>query len=65
MNMSVFNMTDEEKADIRKQHEEATKKFYQKIADDKSGLKANPKEDKKTDPPKEEKKSEPPKKEEK
>ena len=32
-------MSEEEKKAIRKQHEEATKKFYQKVADDKSGLK--------------------------
>jgi len=37
--MSVFEMSEEEKAAIRKQHEEATKRFYQKKADEKSGLK--------------------------
>lgn len=37
--MSILEMSEEEKAAIRKQHEEATKKFYQKIADDKAGLK--------------------------
>jgi hypothetical protein len=58
-------MTDEEKADIRKQHEEATKKFYQKIADEKAGLKAIPKEEKKSDPSKKETEPEPPKKESK
>jgi hypothetical protein len=55
-------MSEEEKSAIRKQHEDAAKKFYQKIADDKAGLK--PKE-KKTEPAKKEKKSEPPKKEKK
>jgi hypothetical protein len=37
--MSTFEMSEEEKAAIRKQHEEATKNFYQKKADEKSGLK--------------------------
>ena len=32
-------MSEEEKTAIRKQHEEATKNFYQKKADEKSGLK--------------------------
>lgn len=32
-------MSEEEKAAIRKQHEEATKRLYQKRADEKSGLK--------------------------
>ena len=51
--MSAFKVTEEEKAEIRKQHEEATKKFYQKMADDKAGLKKieKPQEEK----PKEEK----------
>jgi hypothetical protein len=37
--MSTFKVTEEEKAEIRRQHEEATKKFYQKKADDNAGLK--------------------------
>jgi len=32
-------MSEEEKAAIRKQHEEATKIFHQKKADEKAGLK--------------------------
>lgn len=36
--MSVFNMSEEEKAAIRKQHEEATSKIRQKIADEKAGI---------------------------
>ena len=50
--MSTFEMSEEEKAAIRKQHEEATKNFCKKKADEKSGLKKpekpqaeNPKED--------------------
>lgn len=47
-------MTEEEKANIRKQHEEATKKFYQKRADEKAGLKPKEKkEEKAPDAPKE------------
>lgn len=47
-------MSEEEKNAIRKQHEEATKKFYQKIADEKAGLKKveKPKEESKEDPKK-------------
>lgn len=58
--MSVFEMSEEEKAVIRKQHEEATKRFYQKRADEKSGVSLKPKEKSQ-----EEKKAEPAKKEEK
>lgn len=60
--MSILEMSEEEKAAIRKQHEEATKKFYQKVADDKAGLKKvekpkeEKKEEKKVEKPKEEKK---------
>ena len=49
--MSAFEVSEEEKAEIRRQHEEATKKFHQKVADDKAGLK-------KIDKPKEEKSKE-------
>ena len=37
--MSTFEMSEEEKTAIRKQHEEATKNFYQKKAEEKLGLK--------------------------
>jgi len=48
--MNIFELSEEEKELIRKQHEEATKKFYQKKADEKSGLKPKEKtEDKKTE----------------
>jgi len=52
--MSILEMSEEEKNAIRKQHEEATKKFYQKIADEKAGLKKveKPKEDPKKEEPK-------------
>lgn len=49
--MNILNLSEEEKAAIRKQHEDATKKFYQKLADDKAGLK-------KSEKPKEESKKE-------
>jgi hypothetical protein len=51
--MSILEMSEEEKKAIRKQHEEATKQFYQKKADDNAGLKKieKPQEEK----PKEEK----------
>ena len=49
--MSILEMSEEEKNAIRKQHEEATKKFYQKMADEKGGLK-------KVEKPKEEPKKE-------
>ncbi len=57
--MSVFELSEEEKANIRKQHEEATKRFYQKRADEKSGASLKPKEktkEKTPDPPKKEEK---------
>lgn len=52
--MSTFKVTEEEKAEIRKQHEEATKNFYQKKADEKAGLKKieKPEEKVKEDPSK-------------
>jgi hypothetical protein len=53
MNMSVANMSEEEKAAIRKQHEEATKKLKQHVADIKSGAAF-----KKPEKPAEEKKEE-------
>jgi len=37
--MSPLNLSDKEKEEIRKQHEKATKNFYQKKADEKAGLK--------------------------
>lgn len=46
-------MSEEEKIAIRKQHEEATKNFYQKKADEKAGLKKIEKPQK--EEPKEEK----------
>jgi hypothetical protein len=36
--MSGLNISEEERAVIRKQHEEATKKLNQKKADDKAGV---------------------------
>ena len=48
--MSVFEMSKEEKDAIRKQHEEATKRFYQKKADEKGGLKPVEKPNKKKKP---------------
>jgi len=47
--MSAFKMSEEEKATIRKQHEDATKKFYERKTAEKSGLKLpeKPKEEKK------------------
>jgi hypothetical protein len=49
--MSGLNMSEEEKVAIRKQHEEATKKFYQKKADEKSGLKPAKTEEKPKEKP--------------
>jgi len=54
--MSVANMSEEEKAAIRKQHEEATKAFNQKKADEKAGIQFKVPEKPKEEPPKEEKK---------
>jgi hypothetical protein len=51
-NMSILEMSEEEKAAIRKQHTDATKNFYQKKADEKAGLKAKPKEEPKKEEPK-------------
>lgn len=51
-------MSEEEKAVIRKQHEDATKRFYQKKADEKAGVGLKPKEEKKVDTPKKEEKKE-------
>lgn len=47
--MNILELPEEEKSAIRKQHEEATKRFYQKKADEKSGLKPKekPQEEKK------------------
>jgi hypothetical protein len=41
-------MSEEEKAAIRKQHEEATKNFYQKKSDEKAGIKPKEKKQKET-----------------
>lgn len=46
-NMNIFEMSEEEKEKIRKQHEEATKRFYQKKADEKAGLKPKEKSEEK------------------
>jgi hypothetical protein len=53
--MSIFEMSEEEKAKIREQHKAATDKFFKKIADEKAGLKKPEKP--KEEPKKEEKPS--------
>lgn len=54
--MSVANMSEEEKAAIRKQHEEATKAFNQKKADEKAGVQFKKPVEKPAEKPKEEEK---------
>jgi|PlaIllAssembly_1097288.scaffolds.fasta_scaffold718607_1 hypothetical protein len=59
--MSI-NLSDEERAAIRKQHDDATKKFYEKMLEQKKGLKQPKEATKKEEPKKEAPKKEAPKK---
>jgi hypothetical protein len=52
--MSVANMSEEEKAAIRKQHDEATKKIKQQVADNKAGVQFKKPIEKPAEKPKEE-----------
>lgn len=55
MNMSTLEMSEEEKADIRKQHQEATNNFLKRKTELKQGIR-QPEKPKENEPKKEEKK---------